>query len=128
MSIAPNVGAINKYLGSIIASPVTRVREKVKAMIEKASHIVAGRASSNSPRRSRRASRTSVARMLFEELGFRYFGPIDGHNLEHLVQTMEIVKRLQGPRVMHVITEKGQRLPLFRARRRAMTRARRTIR
>src|SRR2546430_9736082 len=46
--------------------------------------------------------------MLFEELGFRYFGPIDGHNIAQMVQTFEIVKTLRGPRVVHVITEKGK--------------------
>src|SRR5881275_3091489 len=50
--------------------------------------------------------------MLFEELGFRYFGPIDGHNIAQLVQTFEIVKTLKGPRVVHVITEKGKGFPL----------------
>jgi len=114
MSIAPNVGAINKYLGSIIASPVTvRVRERVKAMIEKASHIVGG------PRLVEFAKtlEESVKNlwspgMLFEELGFRYFGPIDGHNIEHLVQTLQTVRSLDGPRVVHVITEKGKGFPL----------------
>src|SRR5213075_1933265 len=46
------------------------------------------------------------------ELGFRYFGPIDGHNIAQLVQTFEIVKTLRGPRVVHVITEKGRGFPL----------------
>src|SRR3989441_1607221 len=50
--------------------------------------------------------------MLFEELGFRYFGPIDGHNIGQMVQTFEIVKTLKGPRVVHVITEKGKGFPL----------------
>src|SRR2546422_1516340 len=50
--------------------------------------------------------------MLFEELGFRYFGPIDGHNIPQLVQAFEIVKTLKGPRVVHVITEKGKGFPL----------------
>jgi 1-deoxy-D-xylulose-5-phosphate synthase len=114
MSIAPNVGAINTYLGSIIASPVTvRMRERVKVMIEKASHIVGG------PRLVEFAKtlEESVKNlwspgMLFEELGFRYFGPIDGHNVEHLVQTLDLVKSLKGPRVVHVITEKGKGFPL----------------
>jgi len=50
--------------------------------------------------------------MLFEELGFRYFGPIDGHNIAQLVQAFEIVKTLRGPRVVHIITEKGKGFPL----------------
>jgi len=114
MSIAPNVGAINKYLGSIIASPFTvRVREHVKAMIERASHIVGG------PRLIEFAKTIEESiknlwspGMLFEELGFRYFGPIDGHNIEQMVQTFELVKTLKGPRVVHVLTEKGKGFPL----------------
>jgi 1-deoxy-D-xylulose-5-phosphate synthase len=50
--------------------------------------------------------------MLFEELGFRYFGPIDGHNIEQMLHTFEIVKTLEGPRIVHVITEKGKGFPL----------------
>jgi len=50
--------------------------------------------------------------MLFEELGFRYFGPIDGHDIDQMVQTFELVKTLKGPRVVHVITEKGKGFPL----------------
>jgi 1-deoxy-D-xylulose-5-phosphate synthase len=49
--------------------------------------------------------------MLFEELGFRYFGPIDGHNVDVMLQTFELVKTLKGPRVIHVITEKGKGFP-----------------
>ncbi len=114
MSIAPNVGAISRYLGSIIASPITvRLRERVKEMIEKASHLVGG------PRLVEFAKNIEESiknlwspGMLFEELGFRYFGPIDGHNIAHLVQTFEIVRGLTGPRVVHVITEKGRGFPL----------------
>jgi 1-deoxy-D-xylulose-5-phosphate synthase len=50
--------------------------------------------------------------MLFEELGFRYFGPIAGHDLPHLVSTLEIVRGLKGPRLVHVLTEKGKGFPL----------------
>ena len=114
MSIAPNVGAINKYLGSMIASPAAvHMREVVKGMIERASHVVGG------PRLIEFAKtlEESVKNlwspgMLFEELGFRYFGPIDGHNLEQLVATFQLVKTLTGPRVVHVITEKGRGFPL----------------
>ncbi len=113
MSIAPNVGAINRYLGSIIASPITvRMRELVKGVIEKASHVAGG------PRLLEFAKNVEESvknlwspGMLFEELGFRYFGPIDGHNLEQMVHTFDLVKTLTGPRVVHVITEKGRGFP-----------------
>src|SRR5438309_5927057 len=51
-------------------------------------------------------------RMLVKELAFRHFGPTDGHNIAQMVQTFEIVKTLKGPRVVHVITEKGKGFPL----------------
>ena len=114
MSIAPNVGAINKYLGSIIASPITvRIRERVKALIESVSHIVGGQKLVDFAKTMEESIKNFWSPgMLFEELGFRYFGPIDGHNIAQLVQTFEIVKTLKGPRVVHVITEKGKGFPL----------------
>jgi 1-deoxy-D-xylulose-5-phosphate synthase len=114
MSIAPNVGAINRYLGSIIASPITvRLREGVKAMIEKASHLVGGPKLVDFAKTLEESIKNLWSPgMLFEELGFRYFGPIDGHNIAQMIQAFEIVKTLKGPRVVHVITEKGRGFPL----------------
>ena len=114
MSIAPNVGAISKYLGSIIASPITvRWRERVKHVIEKTSHLVGG------PRLIEFAKTVEESvknlwspGMLFEELGFRYFGPIDGHDIAQLVSTLGIVRGLKGPRLIHVLTHKGKGFPL----------------
>jgi 1-deoxy-D-xylulose-5-phosphate synthase len=114
MSIAPNVGAINKYLGSIIASPTTnRVREHVKHLIERASHVVGGPAMIEFAKTVEESIKNLWSPgMLFEELGFRYFGPIDGHNIEVMLRTFDLVKTLSGPRVVHVITEKGRGFPL----------------
>src|SRR5438477_1110915 len=114
MSIAPNVGALNKYLGSIVASPITvRIRERVKHVIERASHIVGGRKLVDFAKNVEESIKNLwSAGMLFEELGFRYFGPIDGHNIDQMLHTFEIVKTLKGPRVVHVITEKGKGFPL----------------
>src|SRR5437667_3517119 len=110
MSIAPNVGAINKYLGSIIASPIgVRMRERVKHVIESVSHIVGGQKLVDFAKTMEESIKNFWSPgMLFEELGFRYFGPIDGHNIAQLVQTYEIGRTLKGPRVVHVITEKGK--------------------
>ena len=114
MSIAPNVGAINRYLGSIIASPITvRIRERVKGLIEAASHVVGGQKLVDFAKTLEESIKNLWSPgMLFEELGFRYFGPIDGHNIAQMVQALEIVKTLKGPRVVHVITEKGKGFPL----------------
>src|SRR6059036_429985 len=114
MSIAPNVGAINKYLGSIIANPITvRMREWLKGIIEKTSHIVGGPKLVDFAKSVEESIKNLWSPgMLFEELGFRYFGPINAHNVEQLIQTFDIVKTLKGPRVVHVISEKGKGFPL----------------
>jgi 1-deoxy-D-xylulose-5-phosphate synthase len=117
MSIAPNVGALSKYLGSIIASPVTnRVREKVKHVIESTSKVLGQQLGPKvvdfSKKLEESVKNMWSPGMLFEELGFRYFGPIDGHDTDALVRTFDLVKTLKGPRVVHVITEKGKGFPL----------------
>jgi 1-deoxy-D-xylulose-5-phosphate synthase len=114
MSIAPNVGAINKYLGSVIASPFTnRMREHVKHVIERASHLVGGSRMVEFARSVEESIKNLWSPgMLFEELGFRYFGPIDGHNIHAMLRTFELVKTLDGPRLVHVVTEKGRGFPL----------------
>jgi 1-deoxy-D-xylulose-5-phosphate synthase len=114
MSIAPNVGAISKYFGSIVASPFgVRMRERVKHVIERASHIIGGRKLVAFAKNVEESIKNLWSPgMLFEELGFRYFGPIDGHNIGAMLHTFDIVKTLDGPRVVHVITEKGKGFPL----------------
>ncbi|MEX0690388.1 MAG: 1-deoxy-D-xylulose-5-phosphate synthase [Gemmatimonadales bacterium] len=114
MSIAPNVGAINKYLGSVIASPLTnRVREQVKAVIQKTSTFVGGKRMVDFARTVEESVKNLWSPgMLFEEMGFRYFGPIDGHDIGAMLRTFDLVKSLKGPRLVHIITQKGKGFPL----------------
>jgi 1-deoxy-D-xylulose-5-phosphate synthase len=113
MSIAPNVGAINRYLGSIIASPVTnRLRERVKHVIEASSKVLGHGVVDFSRKLEESIKNMWSPGMIFEELGFRYFGPIDGHNIPAMLEVFELVKTLKGPRVIHVVTEKGRGFPL----------------
>jgi 1-deoxy-D-xylulose-5-phosphate synthase len=114
MSIAPNVGAISKYFGSIVASLFgVRMRERVKHIIERASHVVGGKKLVDFAKNVEESIKNLWSPgMLFEELGFRYFGPIDGHNIGQMLHTFDIVKTLNGPRVVHVLTEKGKGFPL----------------
>src|SRR5713226_9585315 len=114
MSIAPNVGAISKYFGSIIASPMgVRMRERVKHVIARASHVIGGKKLVDFAKNVEESIKNLWSPgMLFEELGFRYFGPIDGHNIGQMLHTFDIVKTLKGPRVVHVITKKGKGFPL----------------
>jgi 1-deoxy-D-xylulose-5-phosphate synthase len=111
MSIAPNVGAMNKYLVSVQRNPLyNRVRSALGELIDSAPgklhgvrHIV---------RKWEEAMKTFLTPgVLFEELGFRYFGPIDGHDLDQLVNTFRAVRELEGPRFVHVITQKGRGFP-----------------
>src|SRR5437763_15590783 len=103
MSIAPNVGAINRYLGSIIASPITvRIRERMKGLISSVSHVVGGQKLVDFAKTMEESIKNFWSPgILVEELGFRYFVPIGGHNIPQLVQAFEIVKTLRGPRVVH---------------------------
>ncbi len=112
MSIAPNVGAMSKALGSIIATPfANRVRERVKHAIE-ASSKVFGHGVVDFSKKVEESLKNLVSQgMLFEELGFRYFGPIDGHDIPAMLRTFELVKGLKGPRLVHVITQKGKGFP-----------------
>jgi 1-deoxy-D-xylulose-5-phosphate synthase len=113
MSIAPNVGAINKYLGSVIASPFTnRLRERIKGVIEASSKLLGPGVVEFSKKAEESIKNMWSPGMLFEELGFRYFGPIDGHNIDVMTQTFDLVKGLKGPRLIHVITQKGKGFPL----------------
>lgn len=109
MSISPNVGAIAKLLGGIVADPRTdRLRERVKKATLKLGEVF-GHGVVKAARNVEESVKNLFSEgMLFEELGFRYFGPIDGHDVEKLCQTLAHVRTLKGPRVIHVLTEKGK--------------------
>ena len=107
MSIAPNVGAISKYLNSIQRNPFyNRIRARIGEVLE-------GHAAINTLVRKWEESVKSFLTpgVLFEELGFRYFGPIDGHDLDSLVNTLTAVRTMAGPRLVHVLTQKGKGFP-----------------
>lgn len=109
MSISPNVGAISKTLGGIIASPATqKVREKIKQLTLKMGNVLGEGVVDFARTLEESAKNLFSDGMFFEELGFRYFGPIDGHDLDKLCSTLRYVRGLGGPRVVHVLTEKGK--------------------
>lgn len=108
MSIAPNVGAMNKYLTRLRTNPVyNRFREELKGVVhrlpEPMEHLAVKLDDS--------LKNMIVPGMVFEDLGFRYVGPVDGHDTDALVDTLRNVKEMQGPRVVHVITQKGKGFP-----------------
>ena len=109
MSISPNVGAISRTLGGIVANPMTnKVRERVKHLTVALSHVFGERVVEFAKNLEESAKNLFSDGMFFEEMGFRYFGPIDGHDLKKLTETLRFVRDLKGPRVIHVLTEKGK--------------------
>jgi len=104
MSISENVGALTKMMARAMASHTLNVwRERAKRAIPKKSFF--GRFFS---RWEEHAKGMFVPSTLFEELGFHYTGPIDGHNIPQLLTALRTVKELPGPQLLHVITTKGK--------------------
>src|SRR5499427_377239 len=105
MSIAPPVGAMSAYLSRLLSSrSVQSIRQLGKEMSKRFPRRFAETA-----RRAEEFARTLViGGTLFEELGFYYIGPIDGHNLDHLLPVLRNVKAAEGPVLVHVVTQKGK--------------------
>jgi 1-deoxy-D-xylulose-5-phosphate synthase len=109
MSISPNVGAISKMLGRIVADPRTnRLRERIKGMTFALRGVFGEGVVDFAKNVEESVKNLFSPGMLFEELGFRYFGPIDGHDLQKLCDTLRFVGGMTGPRVIHVMTQKGK--------------------
>jgi 1-deoxy-D-xylulose-5-phosphate synthase len=106
MSIAPPVGGLSHYLARLVSSPkyltLRHLAQKVARKLPKRLHVMA--------RRWEEYSRGFwTGGTLFEELGFYYVGPVDGHNIEGLVQILENVRDAdEGPMLVHVVTKKGK--------------------
>ncbi|MDO6461796.1 1-deoxy-D-xylulose-5-phosphate synthase [Granulosicoccaceae sp. 1_MG-2023] len=104
MSISPNVGALNQYLTKILSGKLySSARESGKKVL------------SSMPQMAELARRTEehmkgmvIPGTLFEELGFTYFGPVDGHDLDTLVRVLKNLKTMKGPLFLHVVTQKGK--------------------
>jgi 1-deoxy-D-xylulose-5-phosphate synthase len=111
MSIAPNVGAISKYLNSVQRNSLyNRVRSAIGQVADHAPGPLSSMG--NIVRRWEEAMKAFLTPgVLFEELGFRYFGPIDGHDVGAMLDTFAAVREMKGPRLVHVITQKGKGFP-----------------
>ncbi|MBH0185531.1 MAG: 1-deoxy-D-xylulose-5-phosphate synthase, partial [Nitrospira sp.] len=107
MSISKNVGAISAYLSRTITGEFYgKMREETGQLLGKIPHI--GPDMQKLARRAEELAKGAILPgLLFEELGFQYSGPIDGHNFEHLLPTIENVLKMRGPVLLHVITKKG---------------------
>jgi 1-deoxy-D-xylulose-5-phosphate synthase len=109
MSIDPNVGALKEYLTDITTSQTyNKVRDDVWKMMGK---LPVGKTFSRAMASKFEASvkgLISQSSNLFEALKFRYFGPIDGHNMTKLVDTLKDLKKIPGPKLLHIVTVKGK--------------------
>lgn len=104
MSISPNVGAITKMLGRLMSGPtVTGIRERSKKLMHRDS-----RTWRFISRWEEHIKGMVMPSTLFEELGFNYLGPIDGHDLPTLIRTIRTVRDIPGPNLLHIITAKGK--------------------
>ena len=107
MSIARNVGGLSRYLSLLRTRPIYyRTREFVERITDK---MPKGRFVRRTLRRVKTTLKSMlVPSLLFEDLGFRYFGPVDGHNLEDLTRLLTQTRAMRGPVLLHVRTQKGK--------------------
>lgn len=109
MSIDPNVGALKEYLTDITTSHTyNRVKDEVWKILGKISKF--GPNAQEIAAKVENAIKSAVLRQsnLFESLSFRYFGPIDGHDVNHMVKVLNDLKDIPGPKILHILTKKGK--------------------
>ncbi len=108
MSIAPNVGGFPKYLNRLISDPkYNKLRADIDRVMQKIPGII-GRHFRTLLQSVEKAVKNAIRPgQFFEDLGIRYFGPIDGHDLNELISILERVKSIPGPCLIQVMTEKG---------------------
>ncbi len=104
MSISPPVGALNRYLAQLLTGQFYSAAKNVGKSVLKGAPPLFELAK----RFEEHAKGMVVPATLFEKFGFNYAGPIDGHDLESLIPTLENIKHLSGPQFLHVVTKKGQ--------------------
>jgi 1-deoxy-D-xylulose-5-phosphate synthase len=108
MSIAPNVGAMHSMLGRMrTAGKYNKVKDDLEYLLKKVP-AVGGRLASTAERVKDSLKYLVVSGMFFEEMGFTYLGPIDGHDLEELEENLRYAKKTKGPVLLHVVTKKGK--------------------
>ena len=109
MSISPPVGALNRYLARLMSGQFYAAAKNVGKSVLPAPVLELAK------RLEEHAKGMVVPATMFEEFGFNYIGPIDGHDLESLVPTLQNIKQLKGPQFLHVVTKKGQGYKLAEA-------------
>ncbi|WP_373805208.1 1-deoxy-D-xylulose-5-phosphate synthase, partial [Delftia acidovorans] len=111
MSISPPVGALNRYLAQLMSGQFyAKARDMGKSVLKQVPPLL-----ELAKRLEQQAKGMVVPATLFENFGFNYIGPIDGHDLDSLIPTLENIKSLKGPQFLHVVTKKGQGYKLAEA-------------
>jgi 1-deoxy-D-xylulose-5-phosphate synthase len=109
MSISPPVGALNRYLARLMSGQFYAAAKNV------GKSVLPGPMLELAKKLEEHAKGMVVPATMFEEFGFNYIGPIDGHDLDSLIPTLENIRRLKGPQFLHVVTKKGQGYKLAEA-------------
>jgi 1-deoxy-D-xylulose-5-phosphate synthase len=109
MSISPPVGALNRYLARLMSGQFYAAAKTV------GKSVLPGPVLDLARKIEEHAKGMVVPATMFEEFGFNYIGPIDGHDLDSLIPTLENIKKLKGPQFLHVVTKKGQGYKLAEA-------------
>ena len=111
MSISPPVGALNKYLARLLSGrTINAARRAGEKVLSKTPQLL-----ELAKRAEEHLKGMFVPGTLFEEFGFKYIGPIDGHDLDSLIPTLQNLRQLEGPQFLHIITKKGQGYKLAEA-------------
>lgn len=108
MSISKNIGALSSHLSRIMTGEfVSNAREELKKMLKNIPAL--GDKVYKAAKHIEESIKGFVTPgIIFEQLGFQYFGPVDGHNLNYLIETFKNIKRLKGPIFVHIVTKKGR--------------------
>ena len=108
MSISKNVGALSSYLSKLVTRPgYAETRKKIENILRKLPGIGKKASKALGIEETIRALATAPG-LIFRELGFNYFGPVDGHSLEDLIKALRNIKQLKGPILLHILTKKGK--------------------
>lgn len=108
MSISPNVGALSHYLSNIRTEPaINKLKEDIEFLVNKIPKI--GSSISNTVERVKNGLKyVFISGILFEEMGFTYIGPLDGHNINELIDNFKKADKIEGPVLIHINTKKGK--------------------
>jgi 1-deoxy-D-xylulose-5-phosphate synthase len=112
MSISPNVGALSSYLNRLMTGEFAyRFRGEIKNFLESLPPRIGKKLLRFAKHAEESLKGLLIPGLLFEELGLQYIGPIDGHRMDYLIETFQNIRKLRGPILVHVITQKGKGYP-----------------